>query len=288
MVEPIKSESRDIELASKSPAHTLALAIEKGISPDVLNKLLDVQERWEANQAHKEFVVSMTAFKASAPAVLKKASEVNFETSKGRTQYKYANLGDIVQEITSNLSKHELSASWETNQDDKDRVVVTCHITHARGHRESVTLRGPADMSGNKNPIQAIGSAVTYLQRYTLLAALGLVTADQDDDGVGAGIRPEVDKPGQLEHPEENSVVVSGIDNVTKKDGVNAKTKNPYTKVTIYIGENQLSTFSETFAKEAKRAKETNLDCRISYKQTTYGLEVVNLEVIEPSPEEVH
>ncbi len=193
MEEPIKYEPiRDIELASKSPAHTLALAIEKGISPDVLNKLLDVQERWEKNQAHKEFVVAMTAFKASAPAVLKKASEVNFETSKGRTQYKYANLGDIVQEITSNLSKHELSASWETSQDDKERVIVTCHITHAKGHRESVTLRGPADLSGNKNPIQAIGSTVSYLQRYTLLAALGLATAEQDDDGIGAGSRPEV------------------------------------------------------------------------------------------------
>ena len=32
-----------------------------------------------------------------------------------------------------------------------------------------------------------MGSTVSYLQRYTLLAALGLATADQDDDGVATG-----------------------------------------------------------------------------------------------------
>ena len=40
---------------------------------------------------------------------------------------------------------------------------------------------GGADQSGNKNGFQAIGSAVTYLQRYTLKSALGL-SAEVDDD----------------------------------------------------------------------------------------------------------
>jgi hypothetical protein len=44
---------------------------------------------------------------------------------------------------------------------------------------------GCADATGNKNPVQQIGSTVTYLQRYTLLAATGLATSDSDDDGRG-------------------------------------------------------------------------------------------------------
>lgn len=44
----------------------------------------------------------------------------------------------------------------------------------------------PVDTSGSKNAIQAIGSTVTYLQRYTLLSGCGLAAASTDDDGRGA------------------------------------------------------------------------------------------------------
>ena len=44
-------------------------------------------------------------------------------------------------------------------------------------------MTAPPDDSGNKNVIQAFGSCTTYLMRYTLVPALGLVTADEDTDG---------------------------------------------------------------------------------------------------------
>ena len=53
------------------------------------------------------------------------------------------------------------------------------------GHSESTTLQSPPDASGGKNSIQAIGSAVTYLSRYTLLAITGLATGENEDDGQG-------------------------------------------------------------------------------------------------------
>jgi hypothetical protein len=46
-------------------------------------------------------------------------------------------------------------------------------------------------MSGSKNAIQAIGSAVTYLQRYTLLSATGLAAKNGDNDGADAS--PKLD-----------------------------------------------------------------------------------------------
>jgi hypothetical protein len=168
------------EIAVREPNHLIALALEKNADPETLSKLMDLQERWEAGLARKAFVIAIASFKQEAPAVLKKGERANF--GAGKAAYSYANLGSIVQEISALLGKYELSASWETRQDDKGLVVVSCHITHAAGHRESVTLRGPADTSGSKNPIQAIGSTVTYLERYTLLAALGLSTGEDDND----------------------------------------------------------------------------------------------------------
>ncbi len=179
---------------SKVPAELIAMALNKQADPNVLSKLMDLQERWEAQNARKAYVLAMTAFKQEAPAVLKKNDRVDFETSRGRTTYNYANLGSIVQEMTALLGKHELSAAWETSQNDKGMIKVSCNITHSAGHRETVTLEGPPDISGNKNAIQAIGSAVTYLQRYTLLAALGLATTE-DDDGRGGKGQPHIPEP---------------------------------------------------------------------------------------------
>ena len=68
-------------------------------------------------------------------------------------------------------------------------VRVTCIVSHQDGHTEETTLSAPADTSGAKNAHQAIGSAVTYLQRYTLKLALGLAAA-KDDDAQAAGPSP--------------------------------------------------------------------------------------------------
>ena len=67
---------------------------------------------------------------------------------------------------------------------------------------------GGADQSGSKNGFQAIGSAVTYLQRYTLKAALGL-SAEVDDDAQSATDREPAQKqskPAQQAAPSPEAV----------------------------------------------------------------------------------
>jgi hypothetical protein len=77
------------------------------------------------------------------------------------------------------MSKHGLSHSWDVRQEGT-RIVVTCRLSHELGHSETVTMEGLADQSGNKNSIQQLGSTVSYLQRYTLKAILGLASVDDD------------------------------------------------------------------------------------------------------------
>lgn len=145
-----------------------------------LTKLLELQERWQATQARKEYVAAMSAFKADPPKIVK-----NKHVAFGNTAYNHATLDEVCDKIGAALSKHGLSHRWSVEQADK--ITVTCTITHVAGHSESTTLTSGADTSGQKNAIQAIASAVTYLQRYTLLAATGLSTSEmQDDDGQGA------------------------------------------------------------------------------------------------------
>jgi ERF superfamily len=86
---------------------------------------------------------------------------------------------------SSPRSANTASHSWKMNQEGQ-WIKVTCILTHELGHSEETTLMGAPDNSGSKNAIQAVGSTVTYLERYTLLAACGLSTKGSDNDGRGA------------------------------------------------------------------------------------------------------
>lgn len=172
-----KKVEKSTEIQKRSPADLIQQAVAGGADLDKLSKLLDIQERWEANEARKAFQVSMADFKANPPNI-GKDKKVSF----GNTKYSHASLYNVVNQITKELSKYGLSASWETHQNGQ--IGVTCRITHVLGHSQKTTLQAPADTSGSKNAIQAIGSTISYLQRYSLLAVLGLAAHDMDDDGV--------------------------------------------------------------------------------------------------------
>lgn len=166
-----------IEQESKSPAQLMEVGLARGIDSDKLNKFLDAQIKWEANEARKKYHIAMSNFKANPPKITK-----DKQVAYKEVRYKHASLANITDKINAELSKQDLSASWLTNQTG-DIIKVTCIITHAMGHSERTELSSKADLSGSKNPIQAIGSTITYLQRYTLLSLTGLATSEGDDDG---------------------------------------------------------------------------------------------------------
>lgn len=172
-------------VATPTPADLLRIAVEGGADLDRLERLMDLQARWEAAEAKKAFVQAMTRFKAEPLEIFKRKS-VSFETrNNGQTSYKHAELSDVTDAVGPAMAKHGLSYRWDVQQ-EKDKVTVDCIVTHELGHSERVTMFAPPDGSGNKNQIQQIASTVTYLQRYTLLSATGMATKGMDDDGRGS------------------------------------------------------------------------------------------------------
>lgn len=170
--------------AMTSPADLLRLAVTKGADVDQLERLMALQMRWEAENARKAFVAAMAAFKAE-PLVIFKRKAVGYTTNDGEfVGYKHAELSDVTAVVVPAMSKHGLSHRWNIRQEGGD-IAVDCIVTHVAGHSETVTMTGKADTSGKKNPIQAQASTVQYLQRYTLLAATGMSTKGEDDDGRG-------------------------------------------------------------------------------------------------------
>ena len=161
-----------------TPMAMLQLAVEKGADVDQLTKLMDLHDRWEARDAKRQFDGALASFQANAPDIVK---------SRDGHNTKYAGLAETLAAIRERMAEHGLSCSWQTDQRE-GMITVTCRLKHVSGHEETTGLSAAPDGSGNKNSIQAIGSTVTYLERYTLFAALGLASKDQDDDGrKGAG-----------------------------------------------------------------------------------------------------
>ena len=171
-----------------SPAGMYALAVANNQDIDKLSQMLDLQIRYEENEAKKAYHKAMSLFKSN-PIEIDKDRHVKFELKNGGyTEYNHASLHNVATKISAAMSKFGLSAAWKTSQAEGGIISVTCTITHELGHSESTTLSAGPDQSGGKNNIQAVGSTVSYLQRYTLLAITGLATRDMDDDGNGSVI----------------------------------------------------------------------------------------------------
>lgn len=175
-------------MAAITPMAMIDKALASGAGIDVLEKLMALQERWEAGQARKAFDRAISEAKAAIPPIAKNR-EVDFSSAKGRTHYRHEDLAGIAKVIDPILSQHGLSYRYRSAQDGQT-LTVTCILSHREGYSEETTLSAPFDMSGNKNAHQGVGSAATYLQRYTLKLALGL-SAATDDDGRASGAPAE-------------------------------------------------------------------------------------------------
>lgn len=181
-----RREERSASLARPSgvdltPMEMLSRAVSQGASIEVLERLMSLEERWQKNEARKAFDAAIAGAKAEIPPIFKNRT-VDFTSQKGRTNYRHEDLAEIARTVDPILARHGLSYRFRTHNPPNEPITITCIVSHRDGYFEENTLSGPRDDSGNKNGLQAIGSTQTYLQRYTLKAALGLA-ASEDDDG---------------------------------------------------------------------------------------------------------
>lgn len=184
-----------------TPMMLVAQALNSGASMETLERMIALQERWEANEARKAFETAMAEAAKQMP-IINKTSQVMFDSrSGGRTNYRHADLAEIVQAVAPVLGAHGLSHRFITDAEPGKPVKVTCVISHKQGHSISNALSGPHDTSGSKNAIQAMGSTITYLSRYTLMAVLGLAATKDDDGAGGAAIQATEGKPRPTSAP---------------------------------------------------------------------------------------
>jgi hypothetical protein len=168
-----------------TPTGLLRIAVEQNFDIEKLERLMQLQREWDADQSRKAFFAALSKFQSEIPPITK-----SDRIDAGRAgKRKFATLGTINEAIRPYLYANGLSFRFSQTQSPQG-ITVACIVSHCDGHSEVTSLTAGADMSQGKNPIQSIGSTITYLERYTLVGALGLTTVDEDDDG-GSPSDPE-------------------------------------------------------------------------------------------------
>ena len=165
------------------------LATNPALNIEVFDRLLAARRQEEDRAAVRAFNVAMSEAKGEIQPVLK-TRDVDYPSKReggARTKYKYESFADVQKVVDPVFAKHGLSYRFRISQ-KADQVTVTCIVSHADGYSEETSpLESKVDPgSTGMSIVQALGSALTYLQRYSLRAAIGLA-AGVDDDGRGAG-----------------------------------------------------------------------------------------------------
>ncbi len=155
-----------IERAAQNPA----------VDMDKMERLFEMHER----------VIARTAAQAFAEDLARMQSELPSIGERGQAdRYKFALWEDMNRQIKPVLQRFGFSLSFRT--DFTSGIKVTGVLMHKGGHREETSMVMPADKSGSKNDVQAIGSSVSYGKRYTAGALLNLTSHGEDDDAFATG-----------------------------------------------------------------------------------------------------
>jgi hypothetical protein len=136
-----------------------------------MEKLIDMRNAENERQAKIEYAKSIAEMQEELPTIV---------CEKQGHNSKYASFDNIKKTINPILSKYGFKDLYFVNQEDK-QVCITVKLMHKSGHSEQTSLILPHDTTGSKNPVQSIGSTISYGRRYGLLSILGIATGDDND-----------------------------------------------------------------------------------------------------------
>jgi len=111
------------------------------------------------------------------------------KSSKGYN-YTYADLSEVTSALSALLDGSGISCIQILSSTSEEVTVTT--VVMCDGDSYSVSMSLP--YAGAANPAHALGSCVTYLRRYSLVALFGLLPSD--DDGSAVAAKPAAKQTG--------------------------------------------------------------------------------------------
>lgn len=162
------------------------MAIEQKVPVELLERLVALQERVTARNARQAFIEAKARFQELCGDIVKSKTAKITTTRGSQYEYSFAPLEAIQSHIRPHLTACGLSYAWDIVSFDKGVLLIACDLTHVDGHSERSTFPVPIDTAAAMSAAQKTGAAQTYGKRQSLVAVLGITTADADSDGAEA------------------------------------------------------------------------------------------------------
>jgi hypothetical protein len=171
-----------------------SLALEPTMDAAKLEQLIAADERRQFREAGRAFAVDFAGMAGELP-VIDERGEIRFGDQVVAT---YALWEDLNEAIRPVLQRWGFALTFAV-ESQGEAVKVSATLLHRSGHLQSTSMILPPDMGGDRNRIQAIGSAVSYAKRYTACALLNLTSRGEDDDGAATNVLISQDQLIELE-----------------------------------------------------------------------------------------
>ena len=150
--------------------------------------------------------------------IYKELQEVRFELSQKKLKksgknkhlnFDYFGLGDFLPTATKLLNNHGITPIFRIEIDNTG--VEYAYLTMVKGN-EQIMFRTPtANPQASNNPIQMLGSKITYMRRYLYLIALDIIENDSVDPSIGEtqNKADELCTPGQIATIKANGKLIA-------------------------------------------------------------------------------
>lgn len=153
------------------------------VDPDKARSMLQLMRELENDERQAEFNRDKGRAIRAMPAIFKRGENTHTGT-------RYAKFEDMHRAIMPVLAQHFLTLDFRIGYEG-NWITVQPILRHDNGFiEEGGVMKGPADEGKGRSNIQAIGSASSYLKRYSMRAMLNLIEDGEDDDGMGVA-RPD-------------------------------------------------------------------------------------------------
>lgn len=145
-------------------------------------------EYFSATDDRKDLAAALVRAQTHMGAAVKDSKNPHFRSS-------YASLTAVIHAVVPVLNAQGI-AVLQMPHIDEEVVQLTTTLLHTSGQMISSTVGTPM---GKKKDAQAVGSAITYLRRYSLQSIMGLPV--EDDDGNAASQRPVSHRTSSPQRP---------------------------------------------------------------------------------------
>lgn len=234
-----KANNEVAELQNNSPHSLISQALAQGLGIDVLERLMDLQERWEKNQAKKAFDEAMSIFQSKCPII--KKTKNGAKTKSGTVAYKYAPIENIVSQTKNLIAQCGFSYLIKAPSFTNDSVEISVEVRHNQGHSETSTIKMPlVSKTDVMSAPQVVASTVTFAKRYAFCDAFGIMTMDSDNDAKPMEEQKQIEK---IPEPKQKEVIPFDWTDTIKS----CKTTKELKALWERLSEQEQATFKKTF-----------------------------------------